>query len=351
MRLQDKARCLCSRRQVILMSICLCVLLGVTVRGIFYAMSKQVSIIDESGAYQVNTFAATVEELFEECGVTLAEGDETSLPLTAAVDDRAKIEIARAKPVTLQNGDEVIETLTTAKTVAEFLEDVGVEVGGGILSVAYDTPVTKGMQIGILRRWEDTVTVEEEIPFQTTNRPTANLGQGKTRVAVEGKNGLAEKTYRVLYEDGVEVGRELVATTQVQAPVNKVVEYGKTTQIANVRGNVTSRSGSLRYRQIITANASAYTAASCGKAPGSPGYGITATGRRAAYGTVAVDPSVIPLGTRLYIESSDGRFVYGEAVAADVGSAIRGAKVDLYFETLSECRNFGRRTVKVYVLE
>lgn len=74
------------------------------------------------------------------------------------------------------------------------------------------------------------------------------------------------------------------------------------------------------------------------------GYGITATGIPATYGVAAVDPAVIPLGSRLYIPG------YGEAIAADTGGAIYGNRIDLCMESYSECMNFGRRYVTVYVL-
>ena len=70
----------------------------------------------------------------------------------------------------------------------------------------------------------------------------------------------------------------------------------------------------------------------------------TATGTRAVRGVVAVDPRVIPLGTKLYIEG------YGYAVAADTGGAIKGNRIDLVMNTVRECRKFGRRQVKVHIL-
>ena len=102
--------------------------------------------------------------------------------------------------------------------------------------------------------------------------------------------------------------------------------------------------------KVITANATAYDASSCGKAPSHPAYGITATGRRAGYGIVAVDPSIIPLGTKLYIESADGSYVYGTAIAADTGGAIKGNRIDLCYNTRAEAIQFGRRQMKVYIL-
>jgi 3D (Asp-Asp-Asp) domain-containing protein len=67
-------------------------------------------------------------------------------------------------------------------------------------------------------------------------------------------------------------------------------------------------------------------------------------------GYVAVDPKVIPLGSKLYITTPSGNIVYGMAVAADTGGAIKGNKIDLYYNTYSECVQFGRRTCTVYVL-
>ena len=78
---------------------------------------------------------------------------------------------------------------------------------------------------------------------------------------------------------------------------------------------------------------------------------IAASGRAPAYGVVAVDPKVIPLGTKLYIEAVDGSWVYGYAVAGDTGGAIKGNKIDLFFNTHAECTRFGRRQAKVYVLQ
>jgi 3D (Asp-Asp-Asp) domain-containing protein len=74
------------------------------------------------------------------------------------------------------------------------------------------------------------------------------------------------------------------------------------------------------------------------------GSGITATGMRAQHGVVAVDPDVIPLGTRLFIPG------YGIAIAADTGGAIQGAKIDLCMESYGDAISFGRQTIKVYVL-
>lgn len=92
------------------------------------------------------------------------------------------------------------------------------------------------------------------------------------------------------------------------------------------------------YADVLTMEATAYLPTD------GDGYGITATGIPATYGVAAVDPYVIPLGTRLYIPG------YGEAIAADTGGAIIGYRIDLCMESYDECMEFGRRNVTVYIL-
>ena len=113
-----------------------------------------------------------------------------------------------------------------------------------------------------------------------------------------------------------------------------------------------SRSG-FRFSQAMDMVATAYDLSyeSCGKYPDHPEYGITASGTKAEPGTVAVDPDVIPLGTKLYIASTDGSPDYGFATALDIGSAIKGYRIDLFMEDKQDAMNFGRRQVKVYILD
>ena len=82
-----------------------------------------------------------------------------------------------------------------------------------------------------------------------------------------------------------------------------------------------------------------------------PWAGVTSTGMQMGYGVIAVDPTVIPYGTRMYIESVDGKYKYGYAIAGDCGGAIKGKKVDLFYWSRTDCLNFGRRDVKIYFLD
>ncbi len=132
---------------------------------------------------------------------------------------------------------------------------------------------------------------------------------------------------------------------EVREGLDAAVETGMTIHIKDVPvappqavNTVTTNHGEMNYSGCISMEASAYLPSD------GNGAGITATGDIARRGIVAVDPDVIPLGTRLYIPG------YGTAVAADTGGAIRGNKIDLCMESYGEAINFGRRPVDVYIL-
>ena len=108
---------------------------------------------------------------------------------------------------------------------------------------------------------------------------------------------------------------------------------------------------------MIPATATAYCLCQkcCGKTPSHPYYGYTASGIKIVPGTgikvIAVDPKVIPLGTKVYVDGLNGAWDYGYAIAADTGSAIKDLKIDLYMDTHSEALSWGRRSVNIYVVE
>lgn len=111
------------------------------------------------------------------------------------------------------------------------------------------------------------------------------------------------------------------------------------------------------YKEVLEAKATAYCLCKkcCGKSETHPEYGVTASGLKIIPGTnmkvIAVDPNVIPLGTKVYVEGLNGAKDYGYAIAADTGSAIKSLKIDLYMETHEKAYEWGRKSVKVYVIE
>jgi 3D (Asp-Asp-Asp) domain-containing protein len=168
-----------------------------------------------------------------------------------------------------------------------------------------------------------------------------------------------------MFEDDREVRRVVVGENVVRAPIDEIIAVGpsvvpavavpgltlplsvpRTDQAPTASGVPDGLDGPA-VRRALTMVATAYDPGplSTGKRPGDRGYGVTASGMRAGYGVVAVDPRVIPLGTRLYIPG------YGYAIAGDTGSAIVGNRIDLGFATYAEAIRFGRQSVAVYVLK
>ncbi|OTA41413.1 MAG: hypothetical protein A6D92_06990 [Symbiobacterium thermophilum] len=242
---------------------------------------------------------------------------------------------AATVPVMLIDGGERRTVQTAAHTVGELLKEQRVTLGElDSLSVPESAAVTAGLEVRIVRRTEELVTEEEEIPFDTVDRPDGSLVVGAEEVVQPGAPGRKLVERLVRYEDGVVVSSEVVTERVVQEPTPQIVAYGT--------GGVVSRGGErFRYTAVLEMVATGYTP---GPESNPDGVGLTYTGIPAARGVVAVDPEVIPLYTRLYIEG------YGPALAADTGAAIKGNRIDLCFDTVEEALAWGVRPVTVYVL-
>jgi len=188
--------------------------------------------------------------------------------------------------------------------------------------------------------------IREGVEHETKIVKNDNQFEGYEKIIQNGSDGMKKSVYQEIYVNGEMKSKDLEEEIVYKEPVDKIVEVGTKKHL------VTSRGG-FRYSNELVLMATAYDLSyeSTGKSPGDPGYGITASGAKAQPGTVAVDPRVIPLGTKLYIASIDGSPDYGFATAQDTGGAIKGNKIDLFMENSNDCDNFGRRQVKVYILD
>lgn len=295
-------------------------------------------------------FNDTVAEFIDAYNVDFCEYDEISVLPQSKLSNNELIEIRKAVPVMFSLNGKTNEIYTAKTTVQEFLMENRIVLNEhDLLTVNENAKISKGMKIGLQKAEIFYETVEEAIPFKTVLVPNYSKKRGEDTVTSQGQDGLKETCYVVVKRNNEIVSKEPVSENIVREPVNQVREYGTAAL------NLTSRNAgaSFRYKNVIPMTATAYDLSyeSCGKLPSHPAYGITASGMRARRGVVAVDTSVIPLGTRLYIETTDGSYSYGYAVAGDRGGAIRGNRIDLFMDTRSECLQFGRRSVNVYILE
>lgn len=249
------------------------------------------------------------------------------------------------------DGQSVVLCLQAGTKAAQAVEASGITRGEeDFLNVPETRYVTDGLEIAITRVTYQEYTKDFSIAFSTETRYTSDLRQGASKVSQAGVAGVRTVTYRQRLENGEVVSTETVKEEITRQPVKKIIlkgtKVGKVVSEAPFDIPLDSAGQPLNYTKKLTGSATAYTSDR-----GDSGT-HTASGRLAQVGVVAVDPRVIPYGTKLWIVSRDGTFVYGYAVAGDTGGAVRSGKllVDLYFDTYGECSRFGRRTMNVYVL-
>ena len=179
-----------------------------------------------------------------------------------------------------------------------------------------------------------------------------SLPEGKREVLFPGQAGKALQTCLVTYENGMQTGKTVLQEEVQQEPVYQIVAVGTGENTEKERAFplfgenciVTEAGQVLEFSHQGRFSATAYTSGIA-----DVGY-ITATGTKARVGAIAVDPKVIPYGTKMFIVTEDGQYVYGEATAEDCGGGIKGNRIDLFFDTVGECYAFGVRMCQVYFL-
>ena len=200
--------------------------------------------------------------------------------------------------------------------------------------------------------------VSEPASYETVRVANPDMLKGEEQVVQEGVDGVRTSVYEVVWSNGAQISRQFVEELDSTA-VDEIIEYGTASpEPEEVSGNLgtptvaknADGSGTLTFADGTTlrfSSAKAMTATAYTAGHGGADY-TTATGTLVDVGTVAVDRSVIPLGTEMYIITNDG-IMYGTAVARDTG--VRGNVIDLYYNTYRECIEFGRRSCTVYILE
>lgn len=304
-------------------------LLVVAIISAYRVAQKEVNLLVDGKKWQVHTFYSDVAGVLQENGIDLAEKDRVNPGLDTALTDGMTVEVRRAVPVQLQVGNEKYHLLSSAKTVGEVLEEEGVVLGErDQVTPGLDTRLDKETSIQVDRITTKVVEEEVPIPYRIQREADNTLFSGIVRVINNGKEGLEKKIWEIVYKNGKEAERILLASTVIEEPVDRVVRVG-------TMRTVTRGGNTIRFSRAYDMVATAYTYTG----------NRTATGVNPHVGVVAVDPSVIPMGSRLYVEG------YGYCTAMDKGRAIRGNRIDVFLESRSQALSWGRRTVKVYLLE
>ena len=265
-----------------------------------------------------------------------------------------ELTLKAGRPVRIQYGNTILGTTAQGETVSEILARFDIIPGplDGVLVDIGESRIT--LTVGSDLTYYEARTRTQG--YETQRVATPDLLQGQEEVVQAGKIGISTDIYEVVWSNGHEISRQWVEQTESTA-VTEIIRYGTSVtsvdpsdKLVNVStgsdgsGVLTFASGAtMKFSQARTMKCTAYTA-------GHDGVGTrTATGTTVHRGTVAVDQRYIPLGTRMFIVTEKGSYVYGMAKAEDTG--MRGDnKLDLYMDTYAECINFGRRDCKVYIL-
>lgn len=314
----------------------------------------QVMVTADGESKELSLTGSTVADALEEAGVTLGEQDTVNYDPSEPLFNKMHIRVSRMVKITVTADGKTAEYSVSALTVRAALKKCGIELSeDDRLSVDGKSRLVEGMHIEVTRvtTREETETVEVEYPTQVLT--SDSMYEDEMEVRTPGVKGEKAVTYKLIYVAGELEGKEVLSEEVLREPTPEVVVKGvkvrealkPSTDNNGVGGTIQDTSGNtLSYSRIMTGECTAYY-------PLKPGD-LTSTGVVAGYGCVAVNPNVIPYGTKMYITSPDGSIVYGYGVAVDTGGAAMSGRIlaDLCYDTEAECSIIGRRNMVIYIL-
>jgi len=305
--------------------------------------ARPITVVVDRLRIETRSAAATVEGVIADLGLRVREGDLVSPGLETPVSAGSTIRLAQAKTITVVVDGQAEALYTRARSVEDVIALFDFELlERDTVSHEPRAIVIEGMEIvvSLVREFE-----EEEIEFippQVISRSDHTLAPGEERV-ITGVPGERLVRYQVTYESGVEIGRERLGDSFVKAAIPTEHLIGPASEGGSPV--LVSDGVPVEYKEKVRVWATWYNATHGEKDRDDPAYGITATGILLVHGICAVDPTVIPLGTRFYVPG------YGHCLAADVGGLIKGYDVDLGFPEEAGDNPWYTGYVEIYILD
>ena len=313
------------------------------------AFAKNTYVItDGSRVFTYTTYATDPMTVLDEAGLELDENDTYT---TQAGIGSAEITIQRNQKITIYYHGEQMQASSFGETVEELLIRLNISLDANdVVSWPLDDETFDGMQLRI-----DQVLHLEQIYTSTISHGTsycydANLPAGMEEVITHGVDGEMLCTATVTYVNGVEKNRTVLTQSVSRRAVEEVIAIGTGMAATKIRSTdmpvITEDKIYLPTGEVLS-----YTKQISGHASAYYNQGTTATGTEARSGVAAVDPRFLPFGTRMFIVTNDGAYIYGIARAEDAGDGnIVGDRIDLWFPTREECIQFGIRDITIYIL-
>ncbi|RFB10964.1 DUF348 domain-containing protein [Bacillus sp. HNG] len=296
-----------------------------------------VEIVVDNQPQKVWTTVKTVEDLFKDAKVEITEHDKVNPSLDTKLTKDMKVEVEKAFQLTLNDGGTEKQVWSTSTTVADFLKGQNVALNElDRVEPGMEEQITANSVVNVVRVEKVTDVVEESVAFGVVRKKDNNIDKGKEKVVTPGQEGKVAKHYEVVLENGKEVSRDLIKTETLADSKDKIVAVGTREIVQQV-----SR-GTANAAKEFYVSSTAYTAY-CSGCSGTTATGINLRANPNVK-VIAVDPSIIPLGTKVYVEG------YGYAIAADKGTDIKGYKIDVFFSEKSQAFRWGQRKVKIQIL-
>lgn len=315
--------------------------------GDFHVLTAhEVSVKNNGQIKKIIVSGGTVADALKQAGVKLGENQISVPSASTEIKSDTDIVILNAKKISLTADGKTQNVLLPYGKVGESVILAGIRLSqDDILSVGRSTKVDDISELTIKRVIYKNVNVTEAVPFESKKENSEEIDLGDSKLKTKGVDGEKLVTKRVKYIDGEKDDEKVIAEKITKKPVDEVTLVGtKGAASAGGAGTFTDENGvKVSYSYKLTGSGTAYTA---------PAGALTASGHEVYEGGVAVNPALIPYGSKLYIETTDGSFSYGYATAIDTGGALMdgSAIVDLFYFSLDDCYSFGRRDVNVYVL-
>ncbi len=350
-KIKSKLSALIKSRQLRLGSLALFTAAAIASATLLNCSIHTIRIFDGTKTYTVRSLDNNIALAIETAELTSEEYEVTE---AETKDKMTSVKISYGYPVYITCGDKTHEIMFFDGTVESALKEAGFTPDKyDFVEPALDTLITETTYIDYTNVDYIKSTKTETIPHGTKKVYTTKLKEGAKKVTREGKDGVKKITLVEKLVNGVSVETE-ESYKVVTKPVSEKVSVGKKAAKASTKGHVSTLSPKkeieldkngvpVNYKSKMKVRATAYTHTG----------NRCSTGVKPQPGYIAVNPKVIPYGTEMFIKTTDGKYIYGYAVAADTGGFVKRhpTGIDLFFDTESECRTFGVRTAEIYILE
>ena len=333
--------------------------------AIHHKEAKQVYVTIDGKEKEFHTTADSVDAFLSNEGIEYTEHDDVSFGINDEITAGLKLNVKQAYQVTIDDAGEKTKVWTTGGSVSDLLEAQNVTLTKiDKIKPKVDKALSKDTSIKITRVEKESNKTEEAIAFKTEKKEDSTLDKGKEKVISAGQEGMLVKTFEITKENGKEVERKLIKEEIKTETKNKVVAVGtkeapkqnlvtlsskSSTQSSNKKAVATSKPANKQSESKEPSGEEVYMTATAYSADCKGCSGITATGINLKANrnmkVIAVDPSVIPLGSTVWVEG------YGTAIAGDTGGAIKGNRIDIHVPSHEEAMRFGFKKVKIKIIK